>query len=90
MKEFFMKGNIKMINLMEKENIFGRRILIIMMVSGNLEYLKAMESRCPRVLSIREIGRMDCLMDMEFLLFKTKVVMTEIGKMDSQTVKVLK
>jgi len=86
----FMKENTKMTGLMERENIFGLRILNIMMVSGNLEYLKDLVSKFQMAPSIKVIGKTVSQMDMEFSLFKTKVAMTEIGKMDNLMVKVLK
>jgi hypothetical protein len=86
----FMKENTKMTGLMERENIFGRRIQNIMMVSGNLEYLKDLVSKFQMAPSIKVIGKTASQMDMEFSLFKTKVAMTEIGKMDNLMVKVLK
>jgi hypothetical protein len=86
----FMKENTKMTGLMERENIFGLRIQIIMMVSGNLEYLKDLVSKFQMAPSIKVIGKTVSQMDMEFSLFKTKVAMTEIGKMDNLMVKVLK
>jgi hypothetical protein len=86
----FMKENTKMTGLMERENIFGLRILNIMMVSGNLEYLKDLVSKFQMAPSIKVIGKTVSQMDMEFSLFKTKVAMMEIGKMDNLMVKVLK
>jgi hypothetical protein len=86
----FMKENTKMTGLMERENIFGLRILNIMMVSGNLEYLKDLVSKFQMAPSIKVIGKTVSQMDMEFSLFKTKVAMTEIGKMDNLMVKELK
>jgi hypothetical protein len=86
----FMKENTKMTGLMERENIFGLRILNIMMVSGNLEYLKDLVSKFQMAPSIKVIGKTVSQMDMEFSLFKTKAAMMEIGKMDNLMVKVLK
>ena len=86
----FMKENTKMTGLMERENIFGLRIQIIMMVSGNLEYLKDLVSKFQMAPSIKVIGKTVSQMDMEFSIFKTKVAMTEIGKMDNLMVKELK
>lgn len=84
-----MKENIKMINLMEKGLINGQ-ILKFMKVNGNMEYLKDMARKYQRAPNMREIGKMVFQMDMENAFLKTEVAMTEIGKMDSQMVKVLK
>jgi hypothetical protein len=84
-----MKENIKMINLMEKGLINGQ-ILKFMKVNGNMEYLKDMARKYQRAQNMREIGKMVFQMDMENVFLKTEVAMTEIGKMDSQMVKVLK
>ena len=78
-----------MINLMEKGLINGQ-ILKFMKVNGNMEYLKDMARKYQRAPNMREIGKMVFQMDMENAFLKTEVAMTEIGKMDSQMVKVLK
>lgn len=84
-----MKENIKMINLMEK-GLTNGQILKFMKVNGNMEYLKDMARKYQRAPNMREIGKMVFQMDMENAFLKTEVAMTEIGKMDSQMVKVLK
>ncbi len=74
---------------MEKGLINGQ-ILKFMKVNGNMEYLKDMARKYQRAQNMREIGKMVFQMDMENVFLKTEVAMTEIGKMDSQMVKVLK
>ena len=87
--EVFMKEIIKMINLTEKVYIDGQ-IQKFMKANGNMEYSKDLGKKFQKEQSMKEIGKMVCLMDMANVYLLIKVLMMVIGKMDNQTEKVLK
>ena len=87
--EVFMKEIIKMINLTEKVYIDGQ-IQKFMKANGNMEYSKDLGKKFQKEQSMKEIGKMVCLMDMANVYLLIKVFMMVIGKMDSQMVKVPK
>ena len=87
--EVFMKEIIKMINHTEKVYIDGQ-IQKFMKANGNMEYSKDLGKKFQKEQSMKEIGKMVCLMDMANVYLLIKVLMMVIGKMDSQMVKVPK
>lgn len=87
--EVFMKEIIKMINHTEKVYIDGQ-IQKFMKANGNMEYSKDLVKKFQKEQSMKEIGKMVCQMDMANVFLLIKVLMMVIGKMDNQTVKVLK
>lgn len=78
-----------MINHTEKVYIDGQ-IQKFMKANGNMEYSKDLGKKFQKEQSMKEIGKMVCLMDMANVYLLIKVLMMVIGKMDSQMVKVPK